>query len=63
MEFYIELPILNGNLTSNCLHHIIPFDVLKILYTPNYTFKTLLAKNFLAGGLAMIHQTLGPTIP
>jgi hypothetical protein len=63
MEFYIQLPMSYGNLTSNCLGHTIPFNVLNVLYTQKYTFQTFLEKNFLVDGLPMIYQCLAPTIP
>jgi len=31
MGFYIQLPMPYGNLTSNCLGHTIPFNVLNVL--------------------------------
>jgi len=31
MEFYIQLPMSYGDLTSNCLGHTIQLDVLNIL--------------------------------
>lgn len=31
MEFYIQLPMSYGNLTSNCLDYTIPLDVLNVL--------------------------------
>jgi hypothetical protein len=31
MEFYIKLTTSYGDLTSNCLGHTIPFDILNVL--------------------------------